>query len=351
MRRVAPIFVLVVLVALGSVGVTAATGVRQQSGDDLLNQIRHSSSRGAVKPSMPAVKQKKSRHGPVKASKPAKRLGSAKKRSAPHARSATQLNWDGWTSPLMAPVGAIWINRGTGWGQSCSGTVVTRTLVVTAGHCVSHDGVYEKQIAFIPGQTWNDPNTLNVNDVSGNYGGAWLASNWWTPDSYLRGQGGPDWGLIEIPPQNGKYITDYVGGAWGITVNVDVPVGARMYVVGYPRRGFWSYAPGRVGRGQYACDTTWDGDKATPGNTTGLEVRTRCPMNGGASGGPWFVQQRNGAWTIAGVSNWCAPPDRVNQDRYGSIYCAPTSDSIRTLWFDNRFLEFWNSVIPLLKYK
>ena len=107
--------------------------------------------------------------------------------------------------------------------------------------------------------------------------------------------------------------------------------------------GFWSGAAGRNGRGQYACDVTIDTeDWRTAG--TGWELYAPCYMNGGASGGPWFVQKTDGSWTIGGVSNRCWSATNMSP----TAYCQPYSDFLRASYLDSRFLAFWNAVQPQL---
>jgi hypothetical protein len=96
-------------------------------------------------------------------------------------------------------------------------------------------------------------------------------------------------------------------------------------------------AKGGLGRGQYACDTTWNG--AWQPYAQGVDLWITCPMNGGASGGPWLVELNTGQWVIGGVNNWCRDENKAD-DESAAAYCTPVSTNLRSLVFDSRFLEW-----------
>lgn len=273
----------------------------------------------------------------------------------PPAKRNNRLNWHGFPTKLMPAVGRIW---GSFRGSSalyplCSGTVVARGIVVTAGHClVDTDRVdgngehpYLSRIIFVPGQTWNNPQSSAADDIKAPWG-VWEARDWWVPASYKKRTSQLDWGLIQIDQRSdGTFVGD-VTGSWPMQAGIRFNGGARIYSVGYPGSGDWSTPRLFVGRGQYACDTTWAAG-AWLSASGGYELWIRCPMNGGASGGPWFVQLANGSWVIGGVNNQCND-DNEGDDWSAEAYCTPVSTELRSLVFDNRFLQFWNSVLPLL---
>ncbi|MEP7379444.1 MAG: trypsin-like peptidase domain-containing protein [Chloroflexota bacterium] len=265
--------------------------------------------------------------------------------------STGSLTWHGFPDTPMPQVGAVWGDPPgdleEGVVQYCSGTVVSRALVLTAAHCLysQRDGQFYGDISFVPGQTWNNTQSTDPLDISAP-AGVWAASQWWVPEGYRDGTVDLDWGLIEIEPQNGRYIGDAVG-AFAIQTGITFREGAHIWAAGYPRSGWWATPEGRLGRGQYSCDTTWDGSWKTHENGEGVELWIRCPMNGGASGGPWFVALNSGQWVVGGVNNWCND-DFKDDDESPEAYCTPVSEDLRSLAVDSRFLEFWNSVQPLL---
>ena len=256
----------------------------------------------------------------------------------------------------MPAVGKIW---GSFRGDSrllplCSGTVMRRGIVVTAGHClvdtdrVDANGRYPflTRIVFVPGQTWSNPQSVAVDDIKAPWG-VWEAVGWWVPGSFQNRTSALDWGLIQIAPRvsDGAYIGDVVG-SWPIQTDIKFNDKARIYSVGYPGMGHWRTTRGYVGRGQYVCDTTWAAG-AWLNKSGGYELWIRCPMNGGTSGGPWFVKLPSG-WFIGGVNNWCN--DDIKQDDESvENYCTPISTELRSLVFDFRFTQFWNAVLPQLR--
>jgi V8-like Glu-specific endopeptidase len=260
--------------------------------------------------------------------------------------ASSSLNWQGWPSPNMRAVGRVTADIGDGVHvELCSGTMVTRTLVLTAGHCVWNDktGDYYPRIVFSPGQSWNGV-VGDRSQVSTPYG-AWQANRYWTTSGYAQGDASLDWGLIEIGPNSaGQYLGDIVG-TWAIRTGIQWNAGARVYAVGYPSAGYWETDQGYNARAQYACDSTYDSEYQAI--NTGYELWVRCTMTPGASGGPWFVQLGSeGTWVIGGVTNRCWGPG-IGTDKY----CQPNSDWLRSSYLDSRFLDFWAAVQPQLTWR
>lgn len=241
-------------------------------------------------------------------------------------------------------IGRIWAMVDGTWEAKCSGTVVDTDLVLTAGHCVTdryNGNAYRQRIAFVPGQSWDDPSSKDPSDIRAPHE-VWEASNWWAPDSYRSGDGGPDWGLIEIQPHGTKHIGS-VGDRWRILTGLDLNPGQPLWLAGYPAMGYWSTVKGREGRGLYACASAWgDTDWKVLPARGGVEYQADCTMNGGASGGPWLTKLPTGEWVIIGVTNTC--DDKNKRDDAPGTYCTPISTHLHTVEFDERFQSFWANV-------
>jgi hypothetical protein len=251
------------------------------------------------------------------------------------------LRWHGWRAPVMQAVGKI-------APVGCTGTVIGVNLVLTAAHClyrqrddagnlVCREQYPIQQIQFIPGgSATNPPSTNTIN------GEIWRVSRWWVPRGFkCASEGGSasrylDWGIIEIAPNQGRQVGNVTGSYeawWGLSVANQ----ERLYIVGYPASGFWATANGLYGMSQYVCDDNfdqrWEDLDGASGNAWGYVVP--CVMNGGASGGPWFVYHRGvGKWVIAGVSGWCRGANR----------CTPTANLLISRYLDDDFRQFWLSV-------
>lgn len=257
---------------------------------------------------------------------------------------ATALQWHGFPGQTMPAVGKLVWDMGGGRWNVCSGTVVSRSLMLTAGHCLTGDGKPEVGW-FAPGSTAASGGD-NFQNIYAPYGWWQLRrSRSWVPTAWNQSRDyGRDWGLAEIlPDASGRRIGDVVG-AWTITPNIRWGAGANAFLVGYAATGWWAdTTSGLRGRGQYACNALWDGDWQASGS--GYDIAVRCPMNGGASGGPWFIRLNDGSWTIGGVNSRCQAFDAARPN------CSPYGDKLITSYMNDGMLEFWNAVAPALQYE
>ena len=258
---------------------------------------------------------------------------SARAAAALRARAAASIAWQGFPNPGISQVGKLFIFRGNSWVTACSGTLVTRTLVLTAGHCVfdRDAGKYYDRIYFVPGGTYNA--AAGAVKMNAPYG-VWKGYAWWTTGNYQStGDSSLDWGLLELQPDDGS-TAGQKAGTFQAFYDIPWPVGTRIYSVGYSASGVWRMPSFFEGRQQYACDSSYTGWQQIVG---GYGLTIDCTMNGGASGGPWF-RFYNGKWVIVGVNNLCTP--KTNDT------CAPYSSQIISSYFDKRFASFYASVVP-----
>jgi V8-like Glu-specific endopeptidase len=245
---------------------------------------------------------------------------------------ASTLSWQGWPSTVSPAVGKIVTVDAAGKSWVCSGTVVSRTLMLTAAHCL-FDSAYHKKVYFAPGASAASDRSIVMPN------GSWEASNWWVPDGYrLSKDNSLDYGLVEIPPVGGRYIGD-VTGSFSITPNLPWNTGRRAYLMGYPSTGtFTNYS-----NSQYACDVSWNEGYSRSG--TGYDIWAACTMTPGSSGGPWFAKDANDKWTVAGVNSRCSGPVDANGKA-----CMPYANYMITSYIDSRFYTFWNSVSAQRRY-
>lgn len=176
------------------------------------------------------------------------------------------------TNPVVpSTVGKIFYTY-KGVNYVCSGAAVNnehKNLVATAGHCV-HGG---------QGEGWH----TNIIFVPAYYNGSAPYGKWsWkearTFDSWKNSSNyAQDQAFLTVQPQDGRQLVDVVGGN-GMMYNY-VPNQSNVRIWGWPAEKPYN------GEVPYYCDgnTSWTG--------TGNGMYMNCPLNGGASGGPWIHSQ------------------------------------------------------------
>lgn len=155
-----------------------------------------------------------------------------------------------------------------GRNASCSGTAVTsanKSVVITAGHCVKLNGAFHANWVFVPGY-----------DQGNRPDGTWPATTLLTTSQWNSSENmNYDIAAAVVAPQNGKSLTDVVGGQ-GVAFNQ--PRGRQTYAFGYP-----AGSPYDGSKLVYCAGRTFDDYLSS--EDQGLS----CTMTGGSSGGPWFV--------------------------------------------------------------
>jgi V8-like Glu-specific endopeptidase len=156
-----------------------------------------------------------------------------------------------------------------GRDASCSGDAVTSdngSTVMTAGHCVKYQGKWHTDWVFVPG--YHDGEAPH---------GKWSATKTLTTPQWEASEDmNFDVGAAVVGPQDGKKLTDVVGGQ-GLNFNADY--NTEMHSFGFPAAD-----PYDGEKLIYCSGTTFQDVLLTKDH--GLS----CNMTGGSSGGPWFTE-------------------------------------------------------------
>ncbi|MFE0102898.1 trypsin-like serine peptidase [Streptomyces sp. NPDC059009] len=189
-----------------------------------------------------------------------------------------------WRGPALTSVGRLFFTNEKGQDSYCTATAVrshNQSTVMTAGHCVqlpaSPDNHYSNMV-FVPGydEGKHPHGTFAVRAV--------VMPRSWQDDAEN------DIAAVVTDQQDGTSLTDAVGGQ---TLAVDRKPGTSVTVLGYP--------DSREQRGEklmYCTGTT----TAAPGG----KQTVRCPMEGGASGGPWLadLDTKSGRGKLVSVNSF-----------------------------------------------
>ncbi len=259
-------------------------------------------------------------------------IATTKNSASPVPASIKNLAGQGYQAPAIPAVGRMYYNGG-GW---CSGTLIYVGVVLTAGHCIhgaeKGQGYYPAEsLQFTPGHYWNG--TAAATDY-----GTWEVANRWTTQHYVDyGAEGYDFGILLLKPDaNGRFPGEYTG-TFASFGNVALNAGLDVWRIGYPTEGPWLQPYYGGGNAQYYCRENFQEVKRNPAyGPVWLRFINKCPMNGGSSGGPNFVQFSDGSWGIVGVNNrGCGPcPGRGGW-----------GDEAFDIWFDDTYLGFANAVL------
>ncbi len=228
------------------------------------------------------------------------------------------------------------------YGESCSGSVIARGLILTAGHCVfsnQHDGTpHSGFVNYYDLTTYTVvPDNTLINGVNSAPYGGWSVKNMWTTSDYASSGGvGGDWGIIEVNPNaQGQYPGDVVGN---LVATWNQPTIDQLYSTGYPASFGFALAQYGGGALQYFCDDVWsekeDHESSAEFGTYYAMLIKPCEETGGASGGPVLTDTSTG-WTVIGVNN--RGPEPPSQNAFGTY--------MLSFYLEGRFGEFWDSVV------
>ena len=214
--------------------------------------------------------------------------------------------WNG-SADAVKRVGRLYFTQGRA-DYECSASSVQAPagdVVVTAGHCLTENGVASTNVVFVPG----------LKGASKPYG-TWSVTRTFTTTQWRDGNQNTaaalnyDVGFAVVADRGGKSLAADVG-SFGIAFTPDLDP---VTVFGYP------------GRGATADGTTLQfcaGDRftdTTGGNDPTTDRATRCAMAGGSSGGPWLTgfDPATGAGTVTSVVSFSY--DRAPDVLYGPLF-------------------------------
>ncbi len=270
---------------------------------------------------------------------------------------ARQVGWLPYNS-LPYSVGQLTARTATGLLTSCTGTIVSRNLVLTAAHCL-----YDLQ---------GRPNT-DYWFQPDEYHNAWTEKRWWyapatsarlptafaqevSTHGFLQGFHRAqvlDYALIAFnPASDGRYPGDVYTphGMRYMAPATNPPVDTQLYTwnvnrwaIGYPIEG-WYNVQGNNQTDAYPWICTSDNGAWYNWSGTGLYmVVMGCTHNGGMSGGPVFANF-NGETRIWGVVSSLGEivPCTSGCLRWfgNNLWATPLINTVGPFGFD----DFWNAV-------
>lgn len=173
----------------------------------------------------------------------------------------------------------------------CSGFLINRDTVVTAGHCVYWNGAWATNYTVTPGR--NGPSYKPFGTCTGTSADVWSNTTW--TSSYNSDY---DYGMIKLRCDVGN-STGWMGWWYSSGENL---VNQYFYVEGFP------------GDKPYAT-MWWDGD--TIASQSANRVRHRIDTFGGESGSPLYRYRSASeglcaGWCITGIHTTGNPGDNLN---------------------------------------
>lgn len=213
------------------------------------------------------------------------------------------------------PVGKMFFSSPQG-NMVCSAAVVTdpahpgkSNLVWTAGHCVhaGKGGGWYRNIAFVP--SYNNSASLTSRQITNPRAksvspyGIWWADWATTSSQWMKGGGhtgnaasGYDYAVLHVKPESGgKSLQEQLGSA--LPVWFAAPAANKvksMKVRGYPAEAPYD------GSKMYDCHGATK--RFVLASNVPAQYMIGCTMNGGASGGPWFLSHNGRTYLVSNNS-------------------------------------------------
>jgi V8-like Glu-specific endopeptidase len=254
------------------------------------------------------------------------------------------LNWHGFLTKPLSPVGKLYLTDVAGLEASCSGTLVGRSVVLTAAHCVFANGEergdpravgYMRSIEFVPGHVFGEDRKVAARPY-----GTWSFHSVRVHPRYITGDEAFDFALIELAPDASGRLAGDVVGAYRVLFGLDWRSSMRVRAVGYPAGGWFGSNPSATyGNGQYACDSSYGGYLVPLDG--GRDPVIRCTMTGGSSGGPWLRRAKDG-WDVVGLNSRGVGLE-IQGDEVGQTMISPA--------FGRGFAAFYRSFARTLVYR
>lgn len=180
---------------------------------------------------------------------------------------------------VPSTVGRLFFTTSAGDASCTASTIRTRkrNQVITAGHCV-HTG--PEGIGLLGTPEWFS-NWVFVPRYHNGVRpfGRWISKNAYAFRGWVKdGSFSRDQAIIKFEPRNGRKLTQVVGANRVRTGLNQVHRGVRIW--GWPAEG------------RYDGETAVHCDGRTTHVGRSKDAKMRCPMNGGASGGPWLLRSQ-----------------------------------------------------------
>ena len=221
--------------------------------------------------------------------------------------------WTG-TPDAVKAVGRLFFTQGGG-NFECSASSVRSAagnVVVTAGHCLTENGVASTNVVFVPG-------LAGTSKPYGSFSATRLftTAQWKDQDQTAAAALNYDVGFAVVGNSTtGRTLADTVGAFdIGFTPALD-----RVTVFGYPGRGAKS-----DGSTLQFCTGTRFTDVASNSDAT-TDRATLCAMAGGSSGGPWLsgFDPAKGTGTVTSVVSFSYnnAPDVLYGPLFGDVVAA-----------------------------
>jgi len=192
----------------------------------------------------------------------------------------------------LSTVGKLFFSNASGQDMVCSGTAVAslnHSVVDTAGHCLYWNGNWVRNVIFCP-----------MYDKGSTPYGCWAARDLEVPADWINAKANDlhhDMGMAIVAANDQGKLTDVVGGAgWAYDQPVNQSFSAYGYPAGYP------YDGQTIQSCKDATGKSWQ-------HGGGTVVSIPCPMTGGSSGGPWFIQS-GGNWYLDGHNDFTSSMQR-----------------------------------------